>query len=56
MTIAEEIMSAQVHWKIFGGSSHPALRRAAEFAQVWQPTQMSPEDFRAMVELLRPAR
>jgi probable F420-dependent oxidoreductase len=27
-----------------GGSSPAALRRAAAFAQVWQPTQMPPED------------
>jgi probable F420-dependent oxidoreductase len=29
-----------------GGSSHAALRRAAAFAQVWQPTQMSPANLR----------
>ena len=38
-----------------GGSSHPALRRAAEFAQVWQPTQMSPEDLRERQTYLRQA-
>jgi probable F420-dependent oxidoreductase len=38
-----------------GGSSRPALRRAAEFAQVWQPTQMSPEDLRERQAYLRQA-
>lgn len=38
-----------------GGSSQAALRRAAEFAQVWQPTQMSVEDLRTHQTYLREA-
>lgn len=38
-----------------GGSSRPALRRAAEFAQVWQPTQMSAADMRQCQAYLREA-
>lgn len=38
-----------------GGSSHAALRRAAEFAQVWQPTQMSAADMRQCQAYLREA-
>ncbi|MGH8056722.1 MAG: LLM class F420-dependent oxidoreductase [Candidatus Entotheonellia bacterium] len=38
-----------------GGSSPAALRRAAAFAQVWQPTQMSVEDLRAHQADLREA-
>ncbi len=38
-----------------GGSSHAALRRAAEFAQVWQPTQMSVKDLGEHQAYLREA-
>jgi len=38
-----------------GGSSRPALRRAAEFAQVWQPTQMPLADLRQRQAYLRAA-
>jgi len=38
-----------------GGSSRAALRRAAEFAQVWQPTQMSAEELRERQAYLRTA-
>ena len=38
-----------------GGASHAALRRAAEFAQVWQPTPMALADLRACQAYLREA-
>jgi probable F420-dependent oxidoreductase len=38
-----------------GGSSRAALRRAAAFAQVWQPTQMSVEDLHACHAYIREA-
>jgi probable F420-dependent oxidoreductase len=38
-----------------GGSSRAALRRAAEFAQVWQPTQMPLSDLREHQAYLRTA-
>jgi alkanesulfonate monooxygenase SsuD/methylene tetrahydromethanopterin reductase-like flavin-dependent oxidoreductase (luciferase family) len=38
-----------------GGSSPAALRRAARFAQVWQPTPMSVEDLRKGQAYLREA-
>jgi probable F420-dependent oxidoreductase len=38
-----------------GGSSQAALRRAAAFAQVWQPTQMSLADVQARQTYLRQA-
>ena len=38
-----------------GGSSRAALRRAAAFAQVWQPTQMPPADLREHQAYLRQA-
>lgn len=38
-----------------GGSSRPALRRAAAFAQVWQPTQMSLADLHTRQAYLREA-
>ena len=38
-----------------GGTSRAALRRAAEFAQVWQPTPLSVEDLRERQAYLREA-
>jgi probable F420-dependent oxidoreductase len=38
-----------------GGASHAALRRAAEFAQVWQPTPMALADLRTCQAYLREA-
>ena len=38
-----------------GGSSNAALRRAAAFAQVWQPTQMPLADLRERQAYLRAA-
>jgi len=38
-----------------GGTSHAALRRAAQFAQVWQPTPMSLEDLLERQAYLREA-
>ena len=38
-----------------GGASHAALRRAAEFAQVWQPTPMALADLRTCQAYLRAA-
>jgi alkanesulfonate monooxygenase SsuD/methylene tetrahydromethanopterin reductase-like flavin-dependent oxidoreductase (luciferase family) len=38
-----------------GGASHAALRRAAEFAQVWQPTPMALADLRTCQAYLHEA-